>query len=780
MDEPMFKDVMDGLETLRYEELDENMWKKAVAEGPKSVTYTKLVEWLSKELQVLCNLDEHVNQITSPEDSSSFLLEVSSFLKEIGCQYSCLMEGNVNERLHSKYNRTLLLDLLITELQAARMALIVKPDLKNKMNITLKESATAADLRNILVALKFPKPPENITPAAIFTKVEDKLKQVMASCPPELVGKPMLKVQMDDKDWHKLENVLSELEKEYILRREMLLKRLDVTIQSFQWSDRLKSKENVIAQVYSQNRLKLSTRPAIDIADLLAAREDLAIVEKTSGASVRQKTQSATNRVIIGRVPDRGGRPNEQEPPPPEMPSWQQRSAEKGLCIDMSDFKTIRERRDSPLEGIADTQLGRAVILLYRQGGCDEAARQKTGFSGCQYSCLMEGNVNERLHSKYNRTLLLDLLITELQAARMALIVKPDLKNKMNITLKESATAADLRNILVALKFPKPPENITPAAIFTKVEDKLKQVMASCPPELVGKPMLKVQMDDKDWHKLENVLSELEKEYILRREMLLKRLDVTIQSFQWSDRLKSKENVIAQVYSQNRLKLSTRPAIDIADLLAAREDLAIVEKTSGASVRQKTQSATNRVIIGRVPDRGGRPNEQEPPPPEMPSWQQRSAGGGAGGFSGGGGGGGGRGGFQGGGGRVQGGWNQGGNSGGGGGGGYDNRGGGYDNRGGGGGFDNRGGGRGGYDNRGGGKGGYDNRGGYDSRGGGGGRGGYQDNYGDGRGYSDTRGGGYQDNRGGGYHRDNQGGGGGGYQDNRQERRGGRGGRGGYR
>lgn len=29
----------------------------------------------------------------------------------------------------------------------------------------------------------------------------------------------------------------------------------------------------------------------------------------------------------------------------------------------------------------------------------------------------------------------------------------------------------------------------------------------------------------------------------------------------------------------------------------------------------------------QVPDRGGRPYEQEPPPPEMPSWQQRNTGG---------------------------------------------------------------------------------------------------------------------------------------------------------
>lgn len=52
--------------------------------GPKSVEYTGLVEWLSKELKALCKLDEHVNAVSSAEDSSSFLLELSCFLKELG------------------------------------------------------------------------------------------------------------------------------------------------------------------------------------------------------------------------------------------------------------------------------------------------------------------------------------------------------------------------------------------------------------------------------------------------------------------------------------------------------------------------------------------------------------------------------------------------------------------------------------------------------------------------------------------------------------------------
>lgn len=68
----------------RYDKLNSEKLESAVAEGPKSIEYSRLVEWLSKELKFLCSLDEHVNAIISSEDSSSFLLEVSSFLKELG------------------------------------------------------------------------------------------------------------------------------------------------------------------------------------------------------------------------------------------------------------------------------------------------------------------------------------------------------------------------------------------------------------------------------------------------------------------------------------------------------------------------------------------------------------------------------------------------------------------------------------------------------------------------------------------------------------------------
>lgn len=63
--------------------IPENL-EKAVEGGSKDVEYTKLVSYLSKEIKSLYKLDEEVNPIQTAADSSAFLMELSSFLKEIG------------------------------------------------------------------------------------------------------------------------------------------------------------------------------------------------------------------------------------------------------------------------------------------------------------------------------------------------------------------------------------------------------------------------------------------------------------------------------------------------------------------------------------------------------------------------------------------------------------------------------------------------------------------------------------------------------------------------
>jgi len=60
------------------------------------------------------------------------------------------------------------------------------------------------------------------------------LKEVVNSAPPELLGKPLFIGVLSGQQWSTLAELNEELRKEYQIRRELLIKRLDVTVQSFQ------------------------------------------------------------------------------------------------------------------------------------------------------------------------------------------------------------------------------------------------------------------------------------------------------------------------------------------------------------------------------------------------------------------------------------------------------------------------------------------------------------------------------------------------------------------
>lgn len=55
-------------------------------------------------------------------------------------------------------------------------------------------------------------------------------------------------------------------------------------------------------KIYYAKRTQLKVEPDVDLSDLLAARTELAIIEKTSSSSVRKNTKSKINKVIIGMV----------------------------------------------------------------------------------------------------------------------------------------------------------------------------------------------------------------------------------------------------------------------------------------------------------------------------------------------------------------------------------------------------------------------------------------------------------------------------------------------
>ncbi|KAG7206779.1 hypothetical protein KM043_000693 [Ampulex compressa] len=319
----MEEELLSKLEKVGYTLLESKKLSEALELGPKSPEFTKLVSWLADKIAVLNDIDETVHPTASADDASSFLLELSFFLKELECTNSLLISGNVNQRLSNISERCMLLEFLMSELSASRILASKAPDVATSIELTIEESETAKYLKDMLLALKFQKPPDDITSQLLFTKLETKLTEVIKSVPIELLGKPLIIGELSESQWQELGELQRDLQKEYTMRRDMLLKRLDVTVQSFLWSDSIKTREAELNAKYNSIRKILYEVPNVRIAHLLAARDDLASIEKTSNAIVRKNTRSKINSVIIGAVPDRGGRPYEQEPPPPEMPSWQ-------------------------------------------------------------------------------------------------------------------------------------------------------------------------------------------------------------------------------------------------------------------------------------------------------------------------------------------------------------------------------------------------------------------------------------------------------------------------
>ncbi|KAI4499097.1 hypothetical protein M0802_005680 [Mischocyttarus mexicanus] len=321
----MEKNLLQALENVGYQGplLEIDKMSEALELGAKSIDYTSLVSWLADQIGKLMNIDETINPTNNSGDASCFLLELSCFLKEIGCVNQNLTTGNINNRLADKESRSLLIEILVSELMACKLLQVDEKETDTGIKVVINESDTARHLKEMLIALQFQRAPDNITVQMLFTRLETKLKDVISKVPNDLLGKPLIFGELSADQWDKLHDYNKELHKEYEMRREMLLKRLDVTIQSFLWSERVQKQEKELNSKYLSGRAKMGIRPNVVIADLLAARDDLAVIEKTSNAVVRKNTRSNINKVIIGDVPDRGGRPYEQEPPPPEMPPWQ-------------------------------------------------------------------------------------------------------------------------------------------------------------------------------------------------------------------------------------------------------------------------------------------------------------------------------------------------------------------------------------------------------------------------------------------------------------------------
>ena len=128
-----------------------------------------------------------------------------------------------------------------------------------------------------------------------------------------------------------LEDINGALREDYSMRRSMLLQRLDVTVQSFLWSDKVQGREDeVLAAVAHKRRGLVAAPSAIVPEDAFAAGGELTALHsrRITDAGSAGLRSSIVKGVIIGDVPDRGGRVGEMNLRS-DMPVWVQRKEEK-------------------------------------------------------------------------------------------------------------------------------------------------------------------------------------------------------------------------------------------------------------------------------------------------------------------------------------------------------------------------------------------------------------------------------------------------------------------
>ncbi|XP_046710995.1 protein FAM98B isoform X2 [Silurus meridionalis] len=309
----MESDILDGLDQVGYSgSLDEKTLSAACEQGFYSQEFAHVCTWISSKLHQHCDGKDQKSEIIDPEKAN---LELSKLLKELSCPYKGLEAELMTKKEHLK-----ILLFLVSELQAAQILTSrTSRDKKGEEKISPLQ-----DLQAICKVLKLPEPEQQQT-TDLFADIENEVKVLLKKVPENHIGKPVLKQTLNSEQWRQLEKMNSVLLADYECRRRMLIKRLDVTVQSFSWSDRAKAKTDTMARAYQPKRHSLTLKSSISLAHLLAARDDICNLVKSTSKSCRERTACAVNKVLMGRVPDRGGRPSEIEAPPPEMPPWQKR-----------------------------------------------------------------------------------------------------------------------------------------------------------------------------------------------------------------------------------------------------------------------------------------------------------------------------------------------------------------------------------------------------------------------------------------------------------------------
>ncbi|XP_078477962.1 protein FAM98C-like [Lampetra planeri] len=153
------------------------------------------------------------------------------------------------------------------------------------------------------------------------------------------------------------------------------------------------------------------------------------------------------------------------------------------------------------------------------------------------------------------------------------------------------------------------------ASQLTDVLHEVESRLTRLPGDVVTKPLLNSSLSSEQWMKLVKINQVLTDDYHCRRQMMIKRFQVTLESFAWGEKTKEHSEALASIPPLASIAGSSRVSLPL--LLAARADQSCIEP-----IKAGKSTDVYKKLMGHVPDRGGRPGEIEPP---MPAWKEQRA-----------------------------------------------------------------------------------------------------------------------------------------------------------
>ncbi|XP_022441453.1 protein FAM98C [Delphinapterus leucas] len=303
--------------------------------GTSCPDFRALCARLAAELATLGALERQREEGTEALSAGSvpeeeFLRQLAGLLRELHCPDRKLCGGNCGASLQEPGVRLRLLRFLCSEVQAARLLrlqsrLDPSPE-QSGVEGAEEGSGLVQEMVLTLQALGLPRPMPGTPASQLLRDLHAKIVELLPSLPAGSL-KPLLSYPLDAPRWEALESLYQSLRDQYCCRRCLLLKRLDLTTSAFHWSDRAEAQGEAMKAVLIPIREALTPESDVSIAHVLAARADLSRLVPATSKTARRGTCCAIHKVLMGSVPDRGGRPNELEAP---MPSWQSRREDRG------------------------------------------------------------------------------------------------------------------------------------------------------------------------------------------------------------------------------------------------------------------------------------------------------------------------------------------------------------------------------------------------------------------------------------------------------------------